>query len=219
LKSWGCPSRPNAWIASACRVSKLRLILASTSTEAACLAPAERADISPSLSAFREEAILGIGPPPTYSNAPPPDALEQIIGIARMYDVAERDARNRALGRAGEERVLAHERVSLFASSRNDLAERVRWVSNVHGEGAGYDSRADLPTGHRRSEKTNTDPVTNLSCRKDHSGYTVPMGGTWQFDENGTATSGRNSRSSLFSGVMGRKTFKSCPTRSKAMLA
>jgi len=57
--------------------------------------------------------MLWIGPPPTHSNAPPPDELEQMTAIARKYDVAERDARNRALGCAGEERVLAHERASL----------------------------------------------------------------------------------------------------------
>src|SRR4051812_45320100 len=89
--------------------------------------------------AAREETILWIGPPPTLSNAPPPDELEQMTAIARKYDIAERDARNRALGRAGEERVLAHERTSLLAAGRTDLAERVRWVSHVDGDGAGYD--------------------------------------------------------------------------------
>lgn len=83
--------------------------------------------------------MLWIGPPPTHSNAPPPDELEQMTRIARKYDVAERDARNRALGRAGEERVLAHERASLLAGGRTDLAERIRWVSQVDGDGAGYD--------------------------------------------------------------------------------
>ncbi len=62
-----------------------------------------------------------------------------MTAIARKYDVAERDARNRALGRAGEERVLAHERASLLAAGRTDLAERIRWVSDVDGDGAGYD--------------------------------------------------------------------------------
>jgi len=49
-----------------------------------------------------------------------------MVTIARKYDVAERDARNRALGRAGEERVLAHERANLLAAGRTDLAERIR---------------------------------------------------------------------------------------------
>ncbi|WP_428663040.1 DUF3883 domain-containing protein [Reyranella sp.] len=59
--------------------------------------------------------------------------------LARKFDVAERDARNRALGRAGEERVLVHERASLRAAGRPDLAERIRWVSHQEGDGAGYD--------------------------------------------------------------------------------
>jgi hypothetical protein len=52
--------------------------------------------------------------------------------IARKYDVAERDARNRALGRAG----------ALRAARRDDLAERIRWVSHLDGDGAGYDIRS-----------------------------------------------------------------------------
>ena len=83
--------------------------------------------------------MLWIGPPPTHSNAPVPEELEQMTAIARKYDVAERDARNRALGRAGEESVLAHERAVLVAAGRTDLAERIRWVSSVDGDGAGYD--------------------------------------------------------------------------------
>lgn len=103
------------------------------------LAPAASAAMGPSPSALGEKAMLWIGPPPTHSNAPPPDELEQMTAIARKYDVAERDARNRALGRAGEERVLAHERASLLAAGRTDLAERIRWVSHVDGDRAGYD--------------------------------------------------------------------------------
>jgi hypothetical protein len=79
-----------------------------------------------------EEASLWIGPPPTQSNAPPPDELEQMMVIARKYDIAERDARNRALGRAG----------ALRAARRDDLAERIRWVSHLDGDGAGYDIRS-----------------------------------------------------------------------------
>lgn len=106
------------------------------------LAPAAHMAMGLPPSALREEAALWIGPPPTHSNAPPPDELEQMTAIARKYDVAERDARNRALGRAGEERVLAHERSGLLAAGRTDLAERIRWVSHVDGDGAGYDIRS-----------------------------------------------------------------------------
>lgn len=103
------------------------------------LAPAAREAMGPSRSALRQEAMLWIGPPPTHSNAPPPGELQQMTAIARKYDIAERDARNRALGRAGEELVLTHERASLLAAGRTDLAERIRWVSHVDGDGAGYD--------------------------------------------------------------------------------
>ncbi|MFV3128882.1 DUF3883 domain-containing protein [Niveispirillum sp. KHB5.9] len=108
----------------------------------AWLAPAAKSETGASASAFREDAMLWIGPPPTHSNAPPPDELEQMTVIARKYDVAGRDARNRSLGRAGEERILAHERASLLSAGRTDLAERIRWVSQVDGDGAGYDIRS-----------------------------------------------------------------------------
>lgn len=88
--------------------------------------------------------------PPTLSNHPPPQELEQMLRIARKYDVAGRDARNRALGRAGEERVLRHERAVLRASGRADLAEAVRWVSEDEGDGAGYDIASFTPQGRAR---------------------------------------------------------------------
>ncbi len=100
--------------------------------------------------ALRENPVLWIGPPPTHSNAPPPSELEQMAAIARKYDVAERDARNRALGRAGEERILAHERASLISAGRSDLADRIRWVSQQDGDGAGYDISSFDADGSRR---------------------------------------------------------------------
>lgn len=103
------------------------------------LTPVVRSGASQALPAFAEAPVLWIGPPPTHSNLPPPAELEQMNAIARKYDVAERDARNRALGQAGEERVLAHEHASLRAVGRTDLANRIRWVSHVDGDGAGYD--------------------------------------------------------------------------------
>jgi hypothetical protein len=100
--------------------------------------------------ALQEAAELWIGPPPTLSNRPPPQELEQALHIARKFDVAGRDARNRALGRAGEERVLAHERAVLGAAGRADLARAVRWVSREDGDGLGYDIASFTPEGHAR---------------------------------------------------------------------
>ena len=78
---------------------------------------------------LREAEQIWIGPAPTLSNQPPPQELEQMLHIARKFDVAARDERNRALGRAGEERVVAHERYALKSAGRDDLARKVRWVS------------------------------------------------------------------------------------------
>ena len=94
---------------------------------------------------FAEASPLWIGPPPTLSNQPPPQELDLMQQIARRHDVAGRDARNRALGRAGEELVLAHERATLAHAGRPDLARQVRWVAEEDGDGAGYDIASFAP--------------------------------------------------------------------------
>ena len=99
---------------------------------------------------MREVAPLWIDPPPTMRNAPPPDELDQMMAIARKFDVAGRDEKNRVLGRAGEERVLAYERSHLVTAGRSDLAERVRWVSEEDGDGAGYDIASFSTEGRNR---------------------------------------------------------------------
>ncbi|WP_374764119.1 DUF3883 domain-containing protein [Yunchengibacter salinarum] len=99
---------------------------------------------------FQETAPICTGPPPTWSNQSPPQELEQVQHIARIFDVAGRDERNRALGRAGEERVLAHEWASLRSAGRDDLARKVRWVSEEDGDGAGYDIASFAPDGQAR---------------------------------------------------------------------
>lgn len=93
---------------------------------------------------------LWIGPPPTASNQPPPIDAERMALIARKYDVAERDARNRALGNAGEELVVTNEVFNLRASGRPDLADRVEWTSRREGDGAGFDIRSFEPNGRAR---------------------------------------------------------------------
>ena len=99
---------------------------------------------------LREAAQIWIGPAPTLSNQPPPQELEQMLHVARKFDVAGRDERNRALGRAGEERVVAHERSALKVAGREDLARKVRWVSEEDGDGAGYDIASFMPDGQER---------------------------------------------------------------------
>ncbi|WP_424973513.1 DUF3883 domain-containing protein [Dinoroseobacter sp. S124A] len=99
---------------------------------------------------MQEAATLWVGPAPTVSNRPPPQELEQMLQIARKFDVAARDDRNRALGEAGEARVLAHEQSTLRSAGREDLARKVRWVSKEDGDGAGYDIASFAPDGRSR---------------------------------------------------------------------
>lgn len=97
-----------------------------------------------------EEAPLWFGAAPTLATAPPPDELEQTSRVARKFDVAARDERNRALGRAGEARVFASERQVLTRAGRADLAEQVRWTSQVEGDGAGFDIESFQTDGSPR---------------------------------------------------------------------
>ena len=91
-----------------------------------------------------------MGPAPTRSNQPPPQELEQMLRIARKFDVAGRDERNRALGKAGEEFVLDYERFTLRSAGRTDLARKVRWTSQEDGDGTGYDISSFQPDGRLR---------------------------------------------------------------------
>jgi Domain of unknown function (DUF3883) len=65
-----------------------------------------------------------------------PAAIRRLVG---KFDPAARDARNRDLGRAGEEFVVAFERRRLEKAGKSNLARDVRWVSDLDGDGYGYD--------------------------------------------------------------------------------
>lgn len=100
--------------------------------------------------AAEPSGALWIMPPPTLSNAPPPGEADQMARVARRFDVADRDQRNRALGKAGEERAFHHERAQLNAAGRPDLARKVRWVSEEDGDGFGFDILSFEPDGRER---------------------------------------------------------------------
>ena len=106
--------------------------------------------VASAVTGLEVSAELFVGPPPTLSNRPPPTELEQILAVARKFDAAGRDERNRILGRAGEVRALAHEKATLAGAGRSDLADRVRWVSEEEGDGAGYDIASFSPEGDNR---------------------------------------------------------------------
>jgi len=95
-----------------------------------------------SVMTVHDERPLWIGTPPTLANEPSPVDPKFLAAIASKVDVAERDARNRALGKAGEERAFYHERITLAAAGRSDLAKLVRWSAIEDGDGLGYDIRS-----------------------------------------------------------------------------
>ena len=85
-----------------------------------------------------EQRGLWIGPPPVplselVKSTP---ELDRLVG---KFDPAERDERNRPLGKEGERLVLEHEIRRLNANNRSDLATKVEWTSEERGDGAGFD--------------------------------------------------------------------------------
>lgn len=58
---------------------------------------------------------------------------------ARWTNFVERDASNRELGKLGEKFVVDVERKRLLDAGRDDLAQRVEWVSQTQGDGLGFD--------------------------------------------------------------------------------
>ena len=75
---------------------------------------------------------------------------QEIERIARTFDPAKRDDRNRKLGMAGEERAFHSEILRLRQEGRPDLARKVRWVSKEDGDGAGFDILSYHQSGQKR---------------------------------------------------------------------
>lgn len=115
----------------------------------------EGAPYRASVSGGQEARALFFQPPPPPLNRPSIDPM-RAEAIARRFDPAEADARNRDLGRAGEALVFAHERHALAASGREDLAAQVRWTSQEDGDGAGYDIASFTPEGRPRLVEVKT---------------------------------------------------------------
>lgn len=90
-----------------------------------------------------EEAPPAKGPP-----KPPLD--RKLERIARKYNYAERDARNRTLGRAGEEYIFLREQKRLLEAGLPKLAKEVEWTSDKRGDGVGYDIRSFDTSGAER---------------------------------------------------------------------
>jgi len=104
-------------------------------------------------------AAVFIDPPTLKPRSERPWQLERLV---RKFDPVERDFRNRALGKAGEEFVIEVEREKLAKTERPDLARRIRWVAAEDGDGAGYDILSFEPSGCERLIEVKT---TNGAAR------------------------------------------------------
>src|SRR6185437_2638137 len=88
--------------------------------------------------AMFETSQLFLDEPPQVSK-PLSSENPDLERIARKFEPALRDERNRKLGLAGERRVYESEVSLLNSEGKFDLAKGVKWVSQEVGDGAGYD--------------------------------------------------------------------------------
>ena len=95
-----------------------------------------------------ETGIRFDSPPPINQN--PGQIKPKIQRIVRKFDPAKRDAQNRELGEAGEKYVYLAEKYRLSQDGKDQLADRVRWVSKEDGDGAGYDVLTFTSKGEER---------------------------------------------------------------------
>ena len=101
-------------------------------------------------------------PPVPYDVRRLPDDLQRIV--RKFGDPAERDARNRKLGKQGENAVFESEKGRLTGIGRDDLAKEVRWVARDEGDGHGFDIVSFSGHGERAEQerwlevKTTTGP-------------------------------------------------------------
>ncbi|WP_298829451.1 DUF3883 domain-containing protein [uncultured Piscinibacter sp.] len=106
--------------------------------------------------AERTYRAVVVDPPPIEAVA----AVELVgprVRLPRKVDFASRDEVNRKLGRAGEEWVIDFEHKRLVDARLGELFERLEWVSDRLGDGAGYDILSyDAPSQPRYIEVKTT---------------------------------------------------------------
>lgn len=108
----------------------------------------EEIEIKPPRAEPREYAI--------HESAPRPK-------VARKRDYLMRDARNRALGLAGEEFIVEFERRRLWDAGRQDLARKVDHVAASRGDGLGYDISSFALDGEPRLLEVKTTSFAALT--------------------------------------------------------
>jgi hypothetical protein len=94
---------------------------------------------------------------------PPPPRLRTDEGTRtfkarKVPDLSLSDSRNRDLGEKGELLVMEYEKRYLVENGRPDLAEQVRHVSSIEGDGVGYDIGSFTLEGVRKYIEVMTTP-------------------------------------------------------------
>jgi Domain of unknown function (DUF3883) len=89
-------------------------------------------------------------PPPQIAATKMGTPLETNLFRARKVDYTRESARDKRIGRAGELLVLDYERELLRNAGTPELADKVRHVAEVEGDGAGYDIGSYDPDGTRK---------------------------------------------------------------------
>lgn len=113
-------------------------IVARLEREVALVEAAQSVVDDPVAAAPSLSSIAGVFVPPPVREASSSMVRER-PSAARHVDYLEREARNAALGTAGEMFVLEVEHRRLWEAGRRRLAERIEHVSKTRGDGAGYD--------------------------------------------------------------------------------
>lgn len=90
--------------------------------------------------------------------------------LPRKFDFAARDEANRKLGRAGEQWVIEFEQQRLTDLGRPELFQRLDWVADTQGDGAGFDILSfDDETKNRFIEVKTTNGSVGASFLVSHN--------------------------------------------------
>jgi hypothetical protein len=114
--------------------------------DSAALAATSAPAVAPLLADFSK---LLVDPPRLATVAKEP-AQGYRLSTPQKRDYFEREARNAALGCAGEEFVLNFEHFRLHNLGQKALADKVEHVSKTKGDGLGYDILSFEPSGRER---------------------------------------------------------------------
>lgn len=110
------------------------------------------------ISAAEQPAVMPLLPdldfvveaPPLTSEVSEPNAIYSVRRKGIQRDYLAREARNRSLGAAGEEFVMAYERSRLITLGSQKLSDKVEQVSRTKGDGLGFDVLSFEPDGRER---------------------------------------------------------------------